>query len=102
MMPVLAFVCDSLIKWRYATPFLYKLVTTECKLGSPEPLSILFLDFLLAEKSLYAQLGAQVPSEQRRIDFRKRYVITGLWVRVSFYFGIAVIEVVLAALINRL
>lgn len=101
VIPIIAFGVDFLMKWRYAAPLLYKLVLTENDVDDPEPLGLLFLDFNRVRESRYALLFEQAPSEDRRKAFRRRYVLSGVGIRLMLYVGAAVAESLIALLIHR-
>jgi hypothetical protein len=101
LIPILAFGVDLLMKWRYAAPLFYKLVSLENELTDPEPLGLLFLDFVRASHSKYATIFEAPPTEARRLAFRRRYVLNGVWLRLLLYMGIAMSEALVALFVVR-
>lgn len=94
---LLAAIIDAVVKWNYATPLLYKLLSLEATRAETEPPAMLLLSYTDAGNSEYAKLFSEQPSMGRRRKFRRLYVFRNLWHRALLFGGAAIVEVLLAA-----
>ena len=88
--PLFAFFVDVMFKYRFASPFLYKVLMKEKADKEEEALGYLFLDFARAGSSGFGKaIERENPTERRRA-FRQAYVNKGLAIRlIGFGLGAA-------------
>ncbi len=92
LIPVVAVLVDILVKYKFISPFLYKILTTEKK--DEEPIGLLYLGFGKRNYSGYVNILDMPSGIERQRQFHKKYVFYKFWAKLLFY-GTGVIGEVL-------
>ena len=97
--PILAFYFDTLIKYRYITPFLYKAFILQ-KGDKEESISLLYLGYGKKQYSGYLEIYDLIPGIDRQKAFRKKYIFDRIVMKVLIYSIGIVGEIILWVLLK--
>lgn len=97
-LPVIAFGFDLLVKYRFATPFLYKAASLDLESRDSEPMSLLFLDYGNTDDSKYREIFKLPTCAERQRGFRTAYVRESLSLKILLFGSAATVELILGLL----
>ena len=85
VVPVLALLIDTIIKYTYITPFLYKAMCEDLKEEKEEGISYVFFRFGSIDVYELAEGMGSKEGVVRQKYLRDRYVFRNMWFKVMFY-----------------
>jgi hypothetical protein len=97
--PLLALAIDTLLLYKIATPFLYKLFSSRSEVEEAEPLALLFLAFG-ATASAFREVWSMPAGVERQRRFRSAYLKEEVPIRAAV-FGLASVGNVLLWILVR-
>ena len=98
VVPFFAVLFDVFVKYRFATPFLYKAASIDFEVTNSESTSLLFLDYGKGEDSEYRKIFSLPSGPERQRRFRSKYARDQLWLKLLLCLAAAMGELILGLL----
>ncbi len=96
IVPIFALIFDIFMKYKYATPYLYKAATLDIESPDSEPTSLLILDYGKGRDSKYLEILNLPSGSKRQKTFRRYYIKKEVWPQLFLVVPAVICEIFLA------